>query len=90
LDKPLHVIYTVSKIAYRILVILIVNERVKKKTSDITDLSSKFILLFEKSIVKFFILVLYYKLQAHESGSFLSNVAEDWTDEGMQMIIRGK
>jgi hypothetical protein len=31
LDKPLHVIYTVSKLAYRISVILIANERVKKK-----------------------------------------------------------
>jgi hypothetical protein len=30
LDKPLHVIYKVSKLAYRILVILIANERVKK------------------------------------------------------------
>jgi hypothetical protein len=29
LDKPLHVIYKVSKLAYRILVILIANERVK-------------------------------------------------------------
>jgi hypothetical protein len=33
LDKPLHVIYKTSKIAYRILVILIANERVKKKIS---------------------------------------------------------
>jgi hypothetical protein len=31
LDKPLHVIYKVSKLAYRIKVILIANERVKKK-----------------------------------------------------------
>jgi hypothetical protein len=31
LDKPLHVIYKVSKLAYRIWVILIANERVKKK-----------------------------------------------------------
>jgi hypothetical protein len=31
LDKPLHVIYKASKLAYRILVILIANERVKKK-----------------------------------------------------------
>jgi hypothetical protein len=30
LDKPLHVIYTVSKLAYRIWVILIANKRVKK------------------------------------------------------------
>jgi hypothetical protein len=30
LDKPLHVIYKVSKLAYRIRVILIANERVKK------------------------------------------------------------
>jgi hypothetical protein len=30
LDKPLHVIYTVSKLAYRIKVILIANKRVKK------------------------------------------------------------
>jgi hypothetical protein len=30
LDKPLHVIYKVSKLAYRIWVILIANERVKK------------------------------------------------------------
>jgi hypothetical protein len=33
LDKPLHVIYKVSKLAYRISVILIANERVKKKVS---------------------------------------------------------
>jgi hypothetical protein len=33
LDKPLHVIYKASKLAYRILVILIANERVKKKKS---------------------------------------------------------
>jgi hypothetical protein len=31
LDKPLHVIYKVSKLAYRIGVIVIANERVKKK-----------------------------------------------------------
>jgi hypothetical protein len=31
LDKPLHVIHKVSKLAYRISVILIANERVKKK-----------------------------------------------------------
>jgi hypothetical protein len=31
MDKPLHVIYKVSKLAYRIWVILIANERVKKK-----------------------------------------------------------
>jgi hypothetical protein len=31
LDKPLHVIYKVSKLAYRISVTLIANERVKKK-----------------------------------------------------------
>jgi hypothetical protein len=31
LDKPLHVIYKVSKLAYRISVILTANERVKKK-----------------------------------------------------------
>jgi hypothetical protein len=30
LNKPLHVIYKVSKLAYRISVILIANERVKK------------------------------------------------------------
>jgi hypothetical protein len=30
LDKPLHVIYKVSKLAYRIPVILIANKRVKK------------------------------------------------------------
>jgi hypothetical protein len=30
LDKPLQVIYTVSKLAYRIEVILITNKRVKK------------------------------------------------------------
>jgi hypothetical protein len=30
LDKPLHVIYKVSKLAYTISVILIANERVKK------------------------------------------------------------
>jgi hypothetical protein len=30
LDKPLHVIYEVSKLAYRILVILIANGSVKK------------------------------------------------------------
>jgi hypothetical protein len=30
LDKPLHVIYKVRKLAYRIPVILIANERVKK------------------------------------------------------------
>jgi hypothetical protein len=30
LDKPLHVIYKVSKLAYRILVILIANKRVNK------------------------------------------------------------
>jgi hypothetical protein len=33
LDKPLHVIYKVSKLAYRIWVILIANERVKKKST---------------------------------------------------------
>jgi hypothetical protein len=33
LDKPLHVIYKVSKLAYRIPVILIANERVKKNIS---------------------------------------------------------
>jgi hypothetical protein len=32
LDKPLHVIYKVSKLAYRISVILIANERVKKNS----------------------------------------------------------
>jgi hypothetical protein len=31
LDKPLHVIYKASKLAYRICVILIANESVKKK-----------------------------------------------------------
>jgi hypothetical protein len=31
LDKPLHVIYKASKLAYRILVILIANERVKNE-----------------------------------------------------------
>jgi hypothetical protein len=30
MDKPLHVIYKVSKLAYRIWVILIANKRVKK------------------------------------------------------------
>jgi hypothetical protein len=30
MDKPLHVIYEVSKLAYRIWVILIANKRVKK------------------------------------------------------------
>jgi hypothetical protein len=34
LDKPLHVIYKARKLAYRILVILIANERVKKKDVD--------------------------------------------------------
>jgi hypothetical protein len=33
LDKPLHVIYKASKLAYRILVILIANKRVKKKVN---------------------------------------------------------
>jgi hypothetical protein len=33
LDKPLHVKYKVSKLAYRIWVILIANERVKKKVA---------------------------------------------------------
>jgi hypothetical protein len=31
MDKPLHVIYKVSKLAYRIIVILIANKRVKRK-----------------------------------------------------------
>jgi hypothetical protein len=31
LDKPLHVIYKISKVAYRIRVILIATKRVKKK-----------------------------------------------------------
>jgi hypothetical protein len=30
MDKPLHVVYKVSKLAYRIWVILIANKRVKK------------------------------------------------------------
>jgi hypothetical protein len=34
LDKPLHVVYKVSKLAYRIWVILIANERVKKNISN--------------------------------------------------------
>jgi hypothetical protein len=40
LDKPLHVMYKVSKLAYRIWVILIANERVKKKllTSQTTQI----------------------------------------------------
>jgi hypothetical protein len=37
LDKPLHVIYKVSKLAYRIWVILIANERVKKKELEKKD-----------------------------------------------------
>jgi hypothetical protein len=37
LDKPLLVIYKISKLAYRILVILIANERVKKKDHDDWD-----------------------------------------------------
>jgi hypothetical protein len=37
LDKPLHVIYKVSKLAYRIGVILITNERVKKNIFTMSD-----------------------------------------------------
>jgi hypothetical protein len=36
LDKPLDVIYKVSKLAYRISVILIANERVKKNCSSVS------------------------------------------------------
>jgi hypothetical protein len=39
LDKPLHVIYKVSKLAYRISVILIANKRVKKKFILLTSLA---------------------------------------------------
>jgi hypothetical protein len=46
LDKPLHVIYKVSKLAYRICVILIANERVKKllvspMSTEVTKMSNK-------------------------------------------------
>jgi hypothetical protein len=38
LDKPLHVIYKVSKLAYRIWVILIANKRVKKNVYTVSEL----------------------------------------------------
>jgi hypothetical protein len=41
LDKPLHVIYKVSKLAYRISVILIANERVKKQICSIKKLTER-------------------------------------------------
>jgi hypothetical protein len=44
LDKPLHVIYKVSKLAYRIWVIVIANERVKKKTSAVMCLLLCFVI----------------------------------------------
>jgi hypothetical protein len=39
LDKPLHVIYKVSKLSYRIWVIVIANKRVKKNSSPVSSFS---------------------------------------------------